>query len=609
MNNTDARDLSPVHTFFIPVMGIGFTIDTPLKIAKYGVSSVISLVDDSFIEQMRRYHSEKAGEQYEQIGRKEEDYRARRITAYLNLVDRLVKRQVEELQVSPFETGSEITRYYELLPETELKAKYIQMTRTSDPVEKDLLEKELRLAAVPGSIDVNIMTKVDRMNYRKGAVLPPEYSDTRSALRGYANSTLRSSIVLSAGLNPQLYTYIAHFEDFFPNLEGKLKKQIVLKVSDFRSAEVQARFLAKRGLWVSEYRIESGLNCGGHAFAAKGHLMGPILEEFSKKKDELVQQTYDQYLKALPAQYQGSVTEPPNVRLTVAGGIGTADEHQFLLKYYDVDKAGWGTPFLLVPEVTNVDDEHLSKLAEATEDDVYLSAASPLKVPFWNLRTSASEETRRRNIVEGKPGSLCPKGHGAIFDMEFTKVPECIAARRYVTQKVDSLENADLTEDQRDWLVEDALAKSCICHDLSGGASIKLGIDLNATPCICCGPGIVNFSKIASLEEMVGHIYGRLSLLTNSDRPHMFIKEMSLNIEFLKDEIEKFKLELTTNGAKYFQEFKENLLKGIDYYRKTAEKFVETKRTRFLEDLKAQKEALEQLFASLPSEMLAEATG
>ena len=609
MKNTDTRDRKSVHTFFIPVMGIGFTIDTALKVARYGISSVISLVDDTFIEQMRKYHSEKAGEPYEPISRKEEDYRARRITAYLDLVDLLVKRQVEELKASPFEAGSEITRYYELLPETGLTEKYRQFLATGDPEQKERLERELRLAAVPGSIDVNIMTKVDRMNYRKGAVLPPEYSDTRSALRGYANSTLRSSIVLSAGLNPQLYSYIANFEDFFPDPEGKMKKQIVLKVSDFRSAEIQARFLAKRGLWVSEYRIESGLNCGGHAFAARGHLMGPILDEFSTKKEKLVRQTYEQYIKALPAKYRDSVQEPPGVRLTVAGGIGTADEHQFLLKYYDVDKAGWGTPFLLVPEVTNVDEEHLRKLSEATEDDVYLSAASPLKVPFWNLRTSASEETRRKNILEGKPGSVCPKGHGAIFDVEFTEIPECIAARRYVTQKVDSLEKQDLAEDQRDWLMEDALAKSCICHDLSGGATIKLGIDLNATPCVCCGPGIVNFSKIASLEEMVGHIYGRLSLLANSDRPHMFIKEMSLNIEFLKNEIEKFKLELTSNGAKYFQEFKENLLKGIDYYRKTAEKFVETKRTRFLEDLKAQKEALEQLFATLPSEMLAEATG
>ncbi len=58
----------------------------------------------------------------------------------------------------------------------------------------------------------------------------------------------------------------------------------MLKVSDFHSAAVQGKFLAKRGLWVSEFRIESGLNCGGHAFATKGQLLGPILEEFQQKR-------------------------------------------------------------------------------------------------------------------------------------------------------------------------------------------------------------------------------------------------------------------------------------------------------------------------------------
>lgn len=609
MKSKDKVMTPSAHTFFIPVMGIGFTIDTPLKVARYGISSVISLVDDTFIEQMRKYHSEQASEPYEEIGRKVEDHRAKRTTAYLNLVDRLVKKQVEDLQASPFEPGSEITRYYELLPGSDLKDTYLRMLECEDPVEKEKLQEGLRRAAVPGHIDVNIMTKVDRMNYSKGKMLPPEYSDTRSALRGYANSTLRSSIVMSAGLNPPLYSYIAQFEDFFPDSKGRLKKQIVLKVSDFRSAEVQAKFLAKRGLWVSEYRIESGLNCGGHAFAAKGHLMGPILEEFKEKRDELVEQTHGLYMKSLPDHYRSSVSEPHELRLTVAGGIGTSEEHQFLLKYYNVNKAGWGTPFLLVPEVTNVDDEHLRKLAQATEQDVELSAASPLKVPFWNLRTSASEEARKRFIAEGKPGSVCPKGHGAIFEKEFSELPDCIAARKYVMKKVESLEKEDLSKEQRAWIKEDVLAKSCICHDLSGGATIKLGIDPDATPCVCCGPGIVNFNRIASLDEMVGHIYGRLSLLAHSDRPHMFIKEMSLNIEFLKNEIEKFKLELTTNGVKYFQEFRENLLSGIEYYRKTAEKFVETRRAKFLEDLKAQKEALEQLFNSLPLEQLAEATG
>ena len=40
------------HTFHIPVMGTGFTIDTPLRVAKYGITTVISLVDDLLIEQM-----------------------------------------------------------------------------------------------------------------------------------------------------------------------------------------------------------------------------------------------------------------------------------------------------------------------------------------------------------------------------------------------------------------------------------------------------------------------------------------------------------------------------------------------------------------------------
>ena len=52
-------DNKSVHTFHIPVMGTGFTIDTPLHVARYGISSVVSLVDDMMIEQMRKYHSMK----------------------------------------------------------------------------------------------------------------------------------------------------------------------------------------------------------------------------------------------------------------------------------------------------------------------------------------------------------------------------------------------------------------------------------------------------------------------------------------------------------------------------------------------------------------------
>ncbi len=191
---------------------------------------------------------------------------------------------------------------------------------------------------------------------------------------------------------------------FLISAHGQLKKKIVLKVSDYRSAVIQGKFLAKRGLWVREYRIESSLNCGGHAFATKGFLLGPILEEFKRQKSRLTRQLHAVYVKSLAENGRAPIELPYPVRVTVQGGIGTADENAFLLDYYRVDGTGWGTPFLLVPEATNLDHEHLEKLAAATHRDVYLSDSSPFGIPFWNLRNSASEEDRRRRIRQDRPG-------------------------------------------------------------------------------------------------------------------------------------------------------------------------------------------------------------
>lgn len=587
------------HTFHIPVMGTGFMIDAPLRVAKYGISSVLSLVDDVLIEQMRRFHSEKAGEPYEVIASWEEDARARRITAYLNLLDRLVQRQVEQLQASPFEPGSEITRYYEMLPDSPLARDYREMLATTDPEERARRQERLRRLAVPGRIDVNIMSKGDRDVYRQGEKLPAKYSDASAALRGFAESTLRSAMVFSAGMNPRLYSYTAEFADFLPDEQGTLQKTIVLKVSDYHSAAVQGKYLAKRGLWVSEYRIESGLNCGGHAFPTKGLLLGPILEEFQAKKQELVESLHAAYVKALAQRGRPAPTEPLPVRITVQGGIGTAEEDRLLCEHYGADGTGWGTPFLLVPEVTNVDDEHLDKLCAATDEDVYLSDSSPFGLPFWNLRDSASEEARRRRIAERRPGSPCSKGYVRLFNTEFTPLPICTASREYQELKLRQLASADLPEEQRQALRESVLAKSCICHDLAGSATLKHGIDPAATPAVCCGPNIVNFSRTATLEEMVGHIYGRGSLVTNPERPHMFLCELALYIAYLGDELARQRLGLSAGTAESWREYKDNLLGGIEHYRRLAEQFAAQMRTRFLDEL----ERLHQrLLATLPEQ-------
>ena len=575
-----------VHTFHIPVMGTGFSIDTPLRVAKYGISSVISLVDDVLIEQIRKSHCEKEGEPYKEISDRDEDARARRITDYLNLIDLLVKRQVRALQASPFEEGSEISRYYEMLPETPLKQTYEKMLAATDPKERARMQDDLRHLAVPGSIDVNIMTRLDRPLYRDGKNLPVEFNDAMTALRGYAESTLSSSIVFSAGINPHLYGYITRFDDFFPDKNGLFKKKIILKVSDYRSALVQGKFLAKRGLWVSEYRIESGLNCGGHAFATKGLLMGPILQEFQEKRQELQETIHAEYSKACTARDFSPLDRLLESKVTVQGGIGTADENAFLMQYYEVDGTGWATPFLLAPDVVNMDDTHLDKLCRATAKDVYLSDSSPMGIPYWNLRNSASEERRRQYIREGKPGTPCPK-HYAALDTEFTKVPICTASRSYQKRKLQRLEEEGHSLERLSMLQEKAQEKSCICHDLGGTATLKHGIDPDATPTICCGINITYFSRITSLEEIVSHIYGRLSLLTDSNRVHMFIEELQIYIEHLRKEIENLSLGLTTRTEKYFNEFKENLLSGVEYYRTLAKQFVGDQQESFISKLEA----------------------
>ncbi|NQU21474.1 MAG: hypothetical protein HQ567_09335 [Candidatus Nealsonbacteria bacterium] len=596
MDNPTSRG---AHTFHIPVMGIGFTIDTPLRIAKYGISSVISLVDDTLIEQMRSHYCRQEGEPYEEITSRDEDARARRITAYLNLLDRLVSRQVEVLQASPFQSGSEITRYYEMLPDSPLKQTYHAMLASDDPQRKADLQDQLRRLAVPGNIDVNIMSRGDADAYRDGKKRPQEFSEAMAALRGYANSSLRSSIVFSAGMNPRLYGYAAKFGDFFPDHDspgphGMLKKEIVLKVSDYRSAVIQGKFFAKRGLWVSEYRVESGLNCGGHAYATKGLLLGPILDEFKQKKDQLIGQLHAVYMKALAASGRMPIELPHDVRVTAQGGIGTAEEDALLLNHYNVDATGWATPFLLVPEVANVDPEHLEKLQAATPQDVFLSDNSPFGVPFWNLRNSASEEARRQRIDRGKPGSVCHKTH-VRFNTEFTEIPICAASRNYQRRKLKRLAEDDLTPDQLALMREHVTAKSCICHDLGGSVTLRYGLDPDATPAMCPGPSIADFSKIATLEEMVSHIYARAPLPMSADRPHMFIREIGLYADYLRDEIEWCASGLLSRPENHFDEFKENLLSGIEYYRGLVERLDEQQRQRFLDELGVLHEAIESI--------------
>ncbi|ACU04698.1 hypothetical protein [Pedobacter heparinus] len=558
------------HTFHIPVLGLGYSIDTPLKVARYGISSVVSIVDDELTERMRKFHSAAQQEDYTLIAKKETDCRALRITAYLNLLDKLVKGQFEAMLGKADEPAGDFHTYFELLPDDSvLKLEYTEMLKMTDPAARATALFALKQKMSPGSIDVNIMSKVDKANYNgQDEYLGDAYTDALAAMRGFANSRLNAAVIISAGLNPRLYSYMEQCTDFYPDASGTINKQIILKVSDFRSATIQAKLLAKKGLWVSEFRVESGLNCGGHAFATEGFLLGPILEEFKEKRSALLEELYEVYGMALTAKHR-AVPSKPLQRITAQGGIGTAEEHRFLLNYYQLDAAGWGSPFLLVPEATNVDDDTLEALVNAEQEDFYLSNSSPLGVLFNSFKQSSMEQQRLDRITKGRPGSPCTKKF-LCTNTEFTALPICTASREYQHLKLKELENQALPAAEYQQQFEAITEKVCLCEGLCAAVYLKNGMlksKESKAVSICPGPNLAYFSGKYSLKEMVQHIYGKTNLLTTVNRPNLFINELNLYIDYLKKDISAQLSDLNTKKIKYFTKFKEQLEQGISYYK------------------------------------------
>tara|TARA_R110002096_G_scaffold137682_3_gene291141 strand:+ start:3041 stop:4852 length:1812 start_codon:yes stop_codon:yes gene_type:complete len=555
------------HSFHIPVMGIGFTIDTPLKVAQYGIDSVISLVDDILLEKLRKMYSEKFKIPYNEITDKIDDFRAKRITSYLNLISDLADEKFENLKQITSEKSDDFFTYINMLPNnSEIKAEFKKMT--SKGFNFFEIKKWANHNLSMGSIDVNIMTKVDKDNYKNNEKLPTEYNDAHAALRGFAKSKLSSSVILSAGMNPRLYSYISQFDDFFPDENGILKKKIILKVSDYRSALIQGKFLAKKGLWVSEYRIESGLNCGGHAFATDGYLLGPVLAEFKEKREEL--KTAIQELLNQELQNQGRVVPETALQLQISaqGGVGTEEEHEFLLDHYNLDSIGWGSPFLLVPEATTVDEKTLNKLAKAEEKDLYLSDISPLGVPFNNLKDNTKDAEKEVLINKGRPGSSCPKKFVAL-NKEFKETGICTASREYQYLKIKALDSQELASDEYKNQLQKITEKSCVCVGLGTSALLKHNLDTKVEGegvSICPGPNMAYYSKVMSLKNMTDHIYGRDNMISRTDRPNFFIKELQIYIDFLKNKLEETKNALNKKEEKYFLTFTNNMKTGVLYY-------------------------------------------
>ena len=414
----------------------------------------------------------------------------------------------------------------------------------------------------PGEIQANIMVG---LNHDEAAF---------DAVRGFAASKVAGALVLSAGMNLSVFEEIAKCKDFYRTGKRPPKKRIILKVSDYRSALIQGRYLAKKGLEVYEYRIESGVNCGGHAFFESKKLLLDVVREFVENREKLFETTRAMIEKA------GKIPPAASARITAQGGLCAPEDVEKILSL-GIDGVGVGTPFLLVPQATSMDKATRRMLAAAAPEDVYISHASPLEIPFVNLKTSTAAELCRKKVEEFfapeneksglpelKPGFPC-RQHYLCRKVPGFDHPVCMASREYVMQRlaeIDTLEKeepraichsggkvVELAETPTDRVHEvrgkydalrrETLERECICRFLGNAGREELrerspslhfqpecvAVARGSQPArtrepvtICPNPDIGYFNREYTLFEMMRHLYGTGPRLTPKDKPSAF---------------------------------------------------------------------------------------
>ena len=312
------------------------------------------------------------------------------------------------------------------------------------------------------------------------------------------------------------------------------------------------------------------MNCGGHAFATDGFLLGPILEEFKQKKEQLIQSAHELFTKALHQKEIPVPEQPLPLQITAQGGVGTAEEHEFLLNHYQLNTVGWGSPFLLVPEATSVDIATRALLAKAQETDFYLSHISPLGIPFNTVKGTSNQFLKEKRILENKAGSSCPKKLLAL-SKEFDIKGTCTASKKYQDIKLEELvaKKATLSPAIYSKLQQKITEKSCLCVGLANASYLENGIEIKGQDqgvVICPGPNLAYFDKEISLSEMTQHIYGNTNVMTVANRPNLFVKELKMYVDYLKLEIDDMTETIAVAQIKKWNSFKNNLLEGIVYY-------------------------------------------
>ena len=186
------------------------------------------------------------------------------------------------------------------------------------------------------------------------------------------------------------------------------------------------------------------------------------------------------------------------------------------------------------------------------------------------MRGTTNEKFKLKRIEQNKAGSSCPKRFLAL-SKEYDAKGICSASKKYQDLKLDELQlqKDTLSQEIFDKKKSNITERACLCVGLANASYLENDIEIKGQAqgvIICPGPNMAYFDKEVSLSEMVQHIYGNASVLTVTDRPNLFVKELKMYLDYLKNEIQDVTEEITLGQIKKWNSFKNNLLQGIEYY-------------------------------------------
>ncbi len=185
------------------------------------------------------------------------------------------------------------------------------------------------------------------------------------------------------------------------------------------------------------------------------------------------------------------------------------------------------------------------------------------------MKGTTNEFLKQQRIDDNKAGSSCPKKLLAL-GKDYDPQGMCTASKKYQDIKLEELDAKKDTLSDADFkkLKNKITEKSCLCVGLANASYLENNIKIKGQDqgiVICPGPNLAYFDHEVSLSDMVQHIYGNANVMHDQNRPHVFVNELKLYVDYLKQELDNA-AEITAAQIKKWQLFKSNLLEGIAYY-------------------------------------------